>query len=742
MATQKLKRLLSALPAGEFYGRRREFDEVMLHAWSTGGLRLLSAPWGGSSELLRQVADTLFFDSSEIIPFYFAFRASDETARNAATRFLQEFLVQMISYRRRDPAVYVSSPEICELADLATGSDAEWFEKLVKKCDADSPAKDERSFIRNCLSAPFRVAAGGARIFVMIDDIHETAALDGATMLLAEIADILSRPAAAFVISGRRRFAVPGLPLRKLEINDLAGTASEEFIVQLADLSGVAVTDQTRDLMAAQTGGRPGFIRSLFSSASNSRRQLDTFQHVEQVYTDEVLKGGLGTSYLGVLDEAVRQPGTRRELIRLLNSGIVAGGARIHLDGWQRSLKLDEDDFDNVVNVLDAAEFISVDGSLVQVDANNHILADTIRSRFRIECEDQPRAVVAGEILAGALKRAPRMMARLYRREASVGLAELMSNFDCQEVPPAMLDYGRFRSELKGLSSDEVRERIAAATERVMLPQIVHTAPAAEYHANLAGVVEPERAVVAIGFNDQSYTDASQVAWLAVEIDSKLEADREAAESWCERLKQAADDAGFSNYRIWLVANEGFTDGALDALGAYNAIGSSRRQAMMLREELGGGVAIGAAETEGVEYEMVIPVGEDTELIAAHALEEIARRHKFPSKAINQLKTALVEACINAAEHGLAPDRKIHQRFLVSDDKITISISNRGLRLTDKLAERADGEVQILLQESPDTRRGWGLNLIRGLMDDVRVEPVDDGTRITMTKFLREEARA
>jgi serine/threonine-protein kinase RsbW len=740
MATHNFKRLLSALPAGEFYGRKREFDELMLHAWSTGGLRLLSPPWGGSSELLRQVADTLFFDSSEIIPFYFAFRSSDETARNATTRFLQEFLVQMISYRRRDPAIYVSSPEICELADLAIGADHEWLEKLVKKCDADSPARDERSFVRNCLSAPFRVASSGSRIFAMLDDVHEIAALDGATLLLAEIADIFSRPAAAYVISGRRRFAVPGLPLRKLEINDLAGNASGEFIIQLADSAGVAITDQTRDLMAAQTGGRPGFIRSVFSSAKDSRRQLDTFQHVEQVYTDEVLKGSLGSFYLSVLDKAVRQPGSRRELIRVLNSGIAAGGARIHLDGWQRTLKLEGDAFDHVVDILDAAEFISIDGSQVQVDANNHILADTIRSRFRIECEDQPRAVVAGEILAGALKRAPRMMARLYRREASVGLAELMSKFDCQEVPRAMLDYGRFRSELKGLASDEVRERIAAAADRVMLPQIVHTAPAAEYHASLAGVVEPQRAIVAIGFNDQSYTDASQVAWLAVEIDSKLEADRETAESWCERLKDLADEAGLTNYRIWLIASEGFTDGALDALGAYNAIGSSRRQAMMLREELGG-AASGAAETEGVEYEMVIPVGEDTELIAAHALEEIARRHKFPSKAINQLKTALVEACINAAEHGLAPDRKIHQRFLVSDDKITISISNRGLRLTDKLAERQDGEVQILPQESSDTRRGWGLNLIRGLMDDVRVEPVDDGTRITMTKFLREEAR-
>src|SRR6478609_55226 len=192
MATQKVKRLLSALPAGEFFGRKREFDELMLHAWSTGGLRVLSPPCGGSSELLKQVADALFFDSSEITPFYFAFRASDGSARNAATRFLQEFLVQMVAYRRRDPSVYVSSPEICELSDLTTGSDTEWFEKLVKKCDADSPAKDDRSFIRNCLSAPFRVASGGSRIFVMLDDVHETGAIDGVDLMLAEIADVFS----------------------------------------------------------------------------------------------------------------------------------------------------------------------------------------------------------------------------------------------------------------------------------------------------------------------------------------------------------------------------------------------------------------------------------------------------------------------------------------------------------------------------------------------------------------------
>jgi serine/threonine-protein kinase RsbW len=740
MVAQSEKRLLSALPASEFFDRGRDIDALVLHAWGRGGLRVLSPPLGGSSELLRQVADRLFFDSSEIIPFYFAFRSSDESARNAVTRLLQEFLVQMIAYRRRDPSVYISAPEVCELSDLTSGADSEWFEKLIRKCTIESPARDERSFIRNCLSAPLRVSSSGARILIMLDDVHEIVTLNSNDLLLAEMADVYRRASSPFVVAGRRRFSIPGLPMTSLEIDDLKGREAEEFVAGLSDSFGTIINEQTRDLIAVQMNGRPGFIRPLFTAANAAKRSLESFQHVEQIYTDEILRGGLGRFYGRVLDNAAEGPAVRRELIRLLQDGISLAGARTQIEAWQKTLRIEPEDLDRTLEILNLAEMISLDGSLVQVSSDNQVLSDTIRSRFRIECENDPRALVAGEVLAGALKRAPRMMARLYRREASIGLAELLSAFDCQEVPRSMLDYARFRAEIKGLSSAEVEARMAAETERIMLPQVVHTAPAVEYHSALASVIEPERAVVAIAFNEQNYTDASQVTWIAAEIDSKLEADRETAEGWCERLRDVAEANDIRNYRIWLIANEGFSDGALNAMSAYNAIGSSRSQAMMLRSYLGA-TDTRVAEADGVEYEMVIPVGEDTELIAAHALEEIARRHRFPPKSINQLKTALVEACINAAEHGLAPDRKIHQRFLVSDDKITMSISNRGLRLTDQLADRDQSQPQQIEAESPDTRRGWGLNLIRGLMDDVRVEPVDDGTRITMTKFLREEAR-
>jgi serine/threonine-protein kinase RsbW len=117
----------------------------------------------------------------------------------------------------------------------------------------------------------------------------------------------------------------------------------------------------------------------------------------------------------------------------------------------------------------------------------------------------------------------------------------------------------------------------------------------------------------------------------------------------------------------------------------------------------------------------------DAELIAAHAVEEIARRHKLDARSINQIKTALIEACINASEHSLSPDRKIYQRFRIEDDRVVLTVSNRGLRLASNLST----------VEPDEGRRGWGLKLIRRLMDEVTIEAVDDGTRIVMTKYLK-----
>src|SRR5205823_12977518 len=125
----------------------------------------------------------------------------------------------------------------------------------------------------------------------------------------------------------------------------------------------------------------------------------------------------------------------------------------------------------------------------------------------------------------------------------------------------------------------------------------------------------------------------------------------------------------------WLIATEGFSPAASRFLKQIDAYGSSRQQFELLTSRLGEIPARRHDTKDGNEFEMVVPMGGDNELIVAHTVEEIARRLNFRPEAINQIKHAVVEAFINASERSLSPDRKIYQRFRVEDDKLVITIS-------------------------------------------------------------------
>jgi len=142
---------------------------------------------------------------------------------------------------------------------------------------------------------------------------------------------------------------------------------------------------------------------------------------------------------------------------------------------------------------------------------------------------------------------------------------------------------------------------------------------------------------------------------------------------------------------------------------------------------------LSAATRPASEFELVIPIEDEAELIAARTAEQIARAADFDQESINQIKTALIEACINAAEHSDSPDRKIHQRFAIDEDKLIITVSNRG-----KIFSKANGQSAPSVKSSrAKNARGRGLQIIRALMDQVEFERTDEGARLVMTKYFK-----
>lgn len=723
------KKILSSIIPGDFIGRSREMDALLRHSkgeHTSPGRVLLSAPLAGASELLRQIYDQLFFEQGDTIPFYFALRKSDATAERAALRFLQSFILQVVAFRRRDPNILDSSPDMDELAEIAVPSDGYWIDRLIEAHSA-SELNDERAFTIEALSAPLRAAGHGARVVVMVDDLHEAAFLTGEVDFLEELKEIYSRAGIPFIFAGNRRFLFRKFECEGLNLGPLSFSDSGLLAESLSGEFRVKINEQTRDLIATQLQGNPAFTRFLFQAASKRGKHLDSFQRVEQFYTDELMGGRISQTYDAIFAGIAANADLQKSILGLVYDTLTLDNERAPVESWQNRTGLDDPEFYHAMDLLNSAEIVRVSSAHVDTADENTALADYITLRFRLEMVGDNRALVVGESLSAFLKRAPQLMANFYRRNSAIGLRELMSAFDCQAISPALIDYGRFRDEFKGAPDEEVLKALATEGDLLYLPQIIYTAHTAAVYRPLSQVTEKERSAVALGFQESKYTDEDEIVWIAAEIDSKLEAAKDLAEFWCDRLEMVALVCNFVNYKIWLIAPEGFSPEALDVLNQRNAYGSSRRQIDLLIKAINAESVVGE-KLAANEYEMIVPMGEDTELIAAHTVEEIAKRHHFMPKAINQIKTALVEACINASEHSMSPDRKIYQRFTVEDDRIVITISNRGLRLTDKQG----------VEVNPDEgRRGWGLKLMKSLMDEVKLEQVDDGTRISMTKYLK-----
>ena len=742
--------MLGRVAPEEFVGRAEELRRLVAlapHAERGRGLLVLAAPASGATELLRQAFDEIFNIRGNAAPFYFAFSHEDATPAAAARRFLRTFLAQIVAQRRNDPALVAAPPTMDELLELAAPEDYEWAERLVQADRAARDGGDEQSFVRLCLSAPQLAALRGARSVVLLDDLHLADAAGG--RLGAEVARAAAQSDVPFVLAGLRRplhglahaseERSPSDGMSRVRLRNLRDEEARTLVERMAERLRVPLNEETRDLVVQQFEGNPFHVTALMRAAAESGTPLTSYRDCQRLYTDELMGGRINRRFDSLLERIAPAPATRRSIVRSLHEAATNTGGRSPADAWRRRLNLEPEELQRVMRELHAYELANFNAAYVEVDSST-VWRDYLHASYRLEVAAESRALVVAETLVESLKRAPQTMARHYRREASLRVRGLLRRFNFQRVPASLLRHDRFARMYKGVGPEEVAAGLEAETDFVALPQVVNTASAASFQPSTRNVCDEERCTVAHGFDTTPYTDASESIWLAAEVESKMEVGRALAETWCDRLVQLARACDFRGVRLWLVSNEGFSPEAGELLAEREAYSSSRQQLELLAARVG--PASEAAREPAPardEFEMVIPMGGDTELIAAHTVEQIARRLEFGPDEINQIKTALVEACINASEHSLSPDRKIYQRFRVENDKLVVTVSSRGVAAPPPAAQNGELNPDTNANGGTRGRRGWGLKLIRTLMDEVEFERVDDGTRLRMAKYLRKQ---
>ena len=746
---QTSRRILSRVPPEQFVGRGAELQQLVAQALRAGGNRgllLLLAPSAGVSELLRQAYDTLFNRRSDVIPIYFAFTRNEITSVSAAIEFLNTFLQQYVAFRRDEPALCRASLTLTDLVQLAPSSDYEWIQRLVDFYNLQRFSNDDKALVRFCLSVPQRVPSRSGRPFVMLDGIQLAEQLNGSVSLGKEVLHTFTRGTLPFAFAGLRRQILNSVlaansDFESLDIIRLERLKVDEarlLVEHVAHRQQVTTTEGTRDLLVQQFECSPLFITTFIQAARDKNVSLTTYLSCEQLYAEELMGGRLHNYFSSVLDDIAPSPETRRALISILCEAVVSADRRVPLETWRIRLGIDGQELAAVLRGLHEQELINWDDSFVEVAAGSRVWKDYLRVRYRLEILSEPRALVIADTITESLKRAPHTMARHYRHRAAFGLRELISGFNGQRVPQILFQYDRFSEAFKGVPAAEVLTGLENEAELIRLPQVVHVASCASFDIFLEQVCDKERCMVAHAFEGGNYNDANQLVWLTAEVESKLEADAELARVWCDRLEALAEKCGFGRYQMWLIANEGFDAEACKVLERRGALYSSRQQLELLLSRINEVTTPGEPqEPEANEFMMVLPMGEDTELIAASTAEQIARRLTFRPEVINQIKTAVVEACINAAEHSFSPDRKIYQRFRVENDKLVVTISSRGVVPPLSAGATSSKEGPQLGTPDVNERRGWGLKLIRTLMDEVEFERVDEGTSLKMTKYLR-----
>ena len=735
------QRILANVSRDEFVGRDAELQDIVRQASRDGrGLVVLAAPGDGAAELLRQAYDQLFVRRGEPVPIHFAFKRDEESSLEAARRFFQNLLQQYIAYRRVDPSLPNARLSFHDLLELALPGDYELVNGLIEAFERERNGGDQLDLVRFCLNAPQRFSAAGRRVFHLIDLTQMITPTKDQSLVAQEIIAAVNRSNAPFAMTGLRRKMVElihGTDVGRernelIRLERLSDDEARKLVEFSARRYQIETNEPTRDLIVQQMNASPLFITGLIQAARESKTPLTSFLNCQRLYVDELMGGHIHRHFSRILDSAAPNSQTKKTLLRVMFEAASGDGHKSSLWAWKKRLGVDAAEFERIVDALHVHELVNSSAAFIEVNADSYVWTDYLSAHYRVEVAGEGRALVVASMLLSSLKRAPQAMARKYRREAALGLGDLISDFNCQSVPASLFHYERFAAVHKGEDAETIDAALDAESDLIRLPQVVHAAGCNAYSSSIP--CDGERCAVAHGFEAADYTDENEVVWLTAEIDSKLEANKELTAEWCDRLTNLARECGFERVRLWLVAPEGFSTEACELLNARGAYGSSRQQVELLTARISSAAREEEA-SQANEYEMVIPMGADTELIAAHAVEQIARRMSFGPEAINQIKTALIEACINAAEHSLSPDRKIYQRFRVENDKLVVTVASRGVMPASFTSQ--NGQEADTKEEKENGRRGWGLKLIRTLMDEVEFERVDDGTQLRMTKYRR-----
>ena len=125
------------------------------------------------------------------------------------------------------------------------------------------------------------------------------------------------------------------------------------------------------------------------------------------------------------------------------------------------------------------------------------------------------------------------------------------------------------------------------------------------------------------------------------------------------------------------------------------------------------------------KIELHIPSVMGFEKVAMECSASVAKKMGFTEDRIEDLKTAVAEACLNAINK-MDTNTKVGITLTVEESRLQVSVRDEGKGIgripTPSIESKIEGE---------DKPRGWGIFLIKSLVNEVTFEASPEGGNVT-----------
>lgn len=142
------------------------------------------------------------------------------------------------------------------------------------------------------------------------------------------------------------------------------------------------------------------------------------------------------------------------------------------------------------------------------------------------------------------------------------------------------------------------------------------------------------------------------------------------------------------------------------------------------------------------EFTLASEPGNERQALARVA--EVVRVLNLPTKRLEQLKTAVAEATMNAMEHGnhYQPEKPVSIQVLASHKALSVRVTDHGGTRTLSAhpdIEAPDLEAKLAELQTP---RGWGLFLIKNMVDEMHISNDASHHTVELIMYLEGESHA